>query len=88
MATTYNIYWSLNSPVTLSSTKITDVTSPYDHTNLTNGITYYYAATVYNGVDESDLSNEIALTPRPNPPTLISAVGGNKQTTEVWIDNP
>lgn len=44
---TYNIYWSITSGVTIANgTKISNVTSPYPHTGLTNGVTYYYIVTI------------------------------------------
>lgn len=44
--TEYNIYWSLNPGVTIATgTKIADVTTPHDHTGLTNGTTYHYVVT-------------------------------------------
>jgi len=43
-AISYNIYWSLSSPVDPgTANKITGVSSPYVHTGLTNGVPYYYA---------------------------------------------
>src|SRR3989338_2584496 len=48
-ATSYNIYSSTTSVVTkLTGTKLTNGTSPYSHTGLTNGTTYYYVVTAVN----------------------------------------
>ena len=59
----YNLYWSLTSPVTTGSNKLTGVTSPYVHTERTNGTPYYYAVTAVKGGLESALSNEVSGTP-------------------------
>jgi len=62
-ATIYNIYWSLTSGVTIANgTKIADVTSPYEHIDLTVQ-NYYYVVTAENDEYESVISNEICLKP-------------------------
>lgn len=62
-ATSYNIYWSTVSPVTTLSTKIVGAVSPYTHTLLTNGTTYYYRVTGVNMAVESPLSVEFSALP-------------------------
>ena len=63
-ATSYNIYWSTSSDVTKGTgTKISDVSSPYTHTGLTNDITCYYVVTAENSSGESDESDEVSTTP-------------------------
>lgn len=64
-ATSYNIYWSTSSGVTKENgTKIQAVAeSPYKHTGLANGTTYYYIVTAGNGVEESAPSAEAAAKP-------------------------
>ena len=62
-ATSHNIYWDTTSPVTTSDTKITGETSPYSHTSLTGGTTYYYAIEAENDSGVSDLSSEVSATP-------------------------
>jgi Tol biopolymer transport system component len=63
-ATSYNIYWSTTSGVTKTSgTKITGATSPYSHTGLTNGTTYYYIVTAVNSSGESVESAQVSATP-------------------------
>lgn len=63
-ATAYNIYWSTSTPVTkISGDKLAGVTSPYDHTGLGSGITYYYVVTAEDDIEESDESNELNGTP-------------------------
>jgi len=64
-ATSYNIYWSTTPGVTKATgTKISDVTSPYTHTGLTNGTTYYYVVTAENSYGESSESSEVNATPQ------------------------
>ncbi|MBF0291299.1 MAG: leucine-rich repeat domain-containing protein [Nitrospinae bacterium] len=62
-ATSYNLYWSLTSPVTTTSAQIAGVTSPYQHTGLTNGTAYHYAVTAVGPSGESPLSAEVSATP-------------------------
>lgn len=73
-ATSYNIYWATSAGVSKSTgTKISDVTSPYVHTGLSNGTTYYYVVTAENIYGESGESDEVSATPsamtRPVPDT-------------------
>jgi len=64
-ATFYNIYWSTSSGVTTASgTKISNIaTPPYQHTNRTNGTTYYYVITAVSGSEESAPSVEASAKP-------------------------
>jgi hypothetical protein len=63
-ATSYNLYHSTTSGVTKTTgTKITSVTSPYTHTGLTNGITYYYLVTAVNSSGESVESAQVSAAP-------------------------
>ena len=60
----YNIYSSTASGVTkLTGTKLTNVTSPYTNTGLTNGTTYYYVITAVNSYGESSESSQVSATP-------------------------
>jgi hypothetical protein len=62
-ATSYNIYWSTTSGVTTSNgTKITNAASPYTHTGLTSGATYYYVVTAVNSYGESSVSSQVSAT--------------------------
>ncbi|MBI3813386.1 MAG: fibronectin type III domain-containing protein [Nitrospinae bacterium] len=64
-ATSYNIYWSTTTGVTKTTgTKITGGTSPYTHTGLTNGTTYYYVVTAVNSYGESSESSQVSGTPQ------------------------
>jgi hypothetical protein len=63
-AISYNLYFSTAQNITTSTGElIADVTSPFSHTDLTNGMTYYYIVTAVNNKGESDISNEVSATP-------------------------
>ena len=54
-ATTYNIYWSTSPDLSSQNgTILANVKSPYTHSGLTQGKTYYYVVTAASGFGESD----------------------------------
>ena len=89
-ADSYNLYWSTTSGVTQANgTLIPDVTTPYVHTALTNGIPYYYVVTAANIAGESADSAEVNATPvapaaAPTAPGGLTATAGNTQLTLTW----
>lgn len=64
-ATSYNIYWT-NDPThvmkDMGATKISGVTSPYRHTNLSAGSVYAYVVTAVNASGESSESDIASAT--------------------------
>lgn len=87
--TSYNIYWSTSKGVTKrSGIKIADALSPYTHTGLTNGTTYYYIIAGVNQYGEGLASQEVSATPDqgnlPSPPTGITTVAGDRKATISW----
>jgi len=77
-ATSYNLYWSTTNGVTIANgTKIAGVTSPYNHTSLTNGTTYYYVVTAVNASGESAPSSQVSATPVPVPTYTVTYDGNN-----------
>ncbi len=81
-ATSYNIYWSNVTGVNKTNgTKIAGVTSPYSHTGLTNGTTYYYVVTAENSVGESAESTQVSATPMPTPPPAAVTGAASSITT-------
>lgn len=64
-AVSYNLYFHTSANLTQEGgTKIEGVTSPYNHSGLTNDQAYYYALTaVYEDGTESGLSEEVSATP-------------------------
>lgn len=100
-ATSYNIYWSNVTGVNKTNgTKITGATSPYPHTGLSNGTTYYYVVTAQNAIGESVESAEASATPNrisidgrlygglPGSNALVSVLnnGANVSTATVSIN--
>jgi photosystem II stability/assembly factor-like uncharacterized protein/fibronectin type 3 domain-containing protein len=88
-ATSYNLYWSNDSGVTIANgTKQAGISAPpYTHNNLTNGKTYYYIITAENGGGESAPSSETSALPQvpaASAPTGLTATSGNSQTTVNW----
>lgn len=64
-ADSHNVYFkTANSGVTKTNgVKLTGVSSPFTHTGLVNGVTYYYVYTAVFAAGESDESNELSGTP-------------------------
>lgn len=90
-STSYNLYWSTASGVTTANgTRIAGATSPYVHTALSAGTSYYYIVTAVNGAGESAPSTQAsAITNAPPPavpaaPTGVTATGGANQVSLSW----
>jgi hypothetical protein len=89
-AASYNIYWSTVAGVTKTNgTKIANVTSPYIHEGLTNGVTYYYVVAAVNAYGESGASSQVSAKPDltyipPPPPTMITPIAGDRQNVISW----
>jgi hypothetical protein len=65
-ATSYNLYYSSESPVnTATATKVSTPSTYASLSSLTNGTTLYFAVACVTASGEGCLSNELALTPRP-----------------------
>jgi lysophospholipase L1-like esterase len=88
-ATAYRIYWSTTTGVSKETgTMIPNVTSPYTHTGLTNGVTYYYVVTAVNQSGESAESKEVSATPSiatpPLPPAIVTTQVSNRTVNIAW----
>jgi len=82
----YNIYWSTEtSPgvppvITTDSNKIANISPPYTHSGLSNGLRYYYRISAINDSGESTLSPMVSQMPealQPGVPGNVSAIGGD-----------
>lgn len=64
-ASSYNLYWSIAPGVSKANgNKLSGVVSPYNHTGLTNGTTYYYVVTAVDGAGaESAESSQVSARP-------------------------
>ncbi len=84
---TYNLYWSTTSGMGVSGEKIANVTSsPYVHSSLTNGTTYYYVLTAKgDDAGESPATAEVEATPAPV--VRVFVVNGGGDTSRVYRGN-
>lgn len=64
-ASSYNLYWSTTPGVSKANgNKVAGVVSPYNHTQLSNGTTYYYVVTAIDGAGaESAESSQVSARP-------------------------
>ena len=88
---TYELYHSLSSGFTLeSSMKISPVTSPHNHEELTNGTTYYYRLRAVNDFGVSEPTDEISATPGspPETPQNFTAMALDGQARLSWNTEP
>jgi lysophospholipase L1-like esterase len=89
-ATAYRLYWSTTAGVSKETgTMIPNVTSPYTHTGLTNGVTYHYVVTAVNQYGESAESSEVSATPSiatpPLPPSNVVTQASNRTVNIAWV---
>ena len=80
---TYDLFFSTRAGFGLESgTKISPVTSPYEHTGLTNGSTYYYRLRAVTSFGISPPTIQVSATPQAKTGLKISA-GGTHSCTVV-----
>ena len=76
----YDLLWdTVSGQGKQSANKITGVTSPYDHTGLTNGVQIFYTPVGWNDTsqEESDAGTQQSGTPQAAaPPSAEWVVGG------------
>ncbi|MBN1961533.1 MAG: fibronectin type III domain-containing protein [Deltaproteobacteria bacterium] len=80
----YNIYYSTTPTIGPASDRFGNVNSPYEHTPLPNGTTYYYAMTAYDANGEAAMSPVVFATPMLPAPSGVTATGQSRQTTISW----
>lgn len=83
-ATSYNLYWSTSNNITKTSNKLAAVTSPYQHTGLSGGTSYYYAIAAVTGGVEGRLSASVMAQPLLAAPTTLTAAGENGSNLLDW----
>jgi len=87
-ATSYDLYWSTSAAnaTKLSGAKIAGVTSPYNHTGLSNGTTYYYAVTATTTDGESEVSSPVvsSIPGAIHAPLNAIAAPSNGNATIRW----
>jgi hypothetical protein len=81
-----NLYWSTTSGVTKANgTKIAGATSPFGHTGLTNGTTYYYVVAGINATGESIESSQVSATPIAAPTgAIVRFTQEMAETSPTW----
>lgn len=89
-ATDYTIYWATSPGVTKATGNgIPLADSPFVHTGLTNGLTYYYVVTAtLNGVESGESQEVSTVAGLPSAPTGVAATAGNGQNTIRWDAAP
>ncbi len=92
-ADTFNLYWATTPGVTpANSTQIAGATSPYVHTGLTDGTSYYYVLTAATPASESSPTPEVGATPEapaadaPSGFALTAGVSGNTLSWDPYAD--
>jgi hypothetical protein len=77
----YNLYWATTSGVSKATgARLSGVTSPFTHTGLTNGTTYFYVVTAENANGESHESAQVSAAPVNLPPTANAGVDQTAST--------
>jgi len=72
-ATSYKVYYTTGNSSGAKILAGTVTTTPYTHTGLQAGITYYYFVVAISGSDESDYSNYSSTVVLPTVPTGVNA---------------
>ena len=92
---TYNLFHSTTPGIDVGDMnvmQISGVTSPYNHTGLTNDVAYYYRLTANNSAGASEPTAEVSATPAPNappaPPQNFTATAFDRQVTLSWNTEP
>lgn len=82
----YNVYWSVTpTGATNRIDTLTNATT-FVHSELTNGVRYYYTISAVTAIGEGPRSTIVFATPLsvPSAPSELTAVGGAKSITLTW----
>lgn len=72
-ASSYNVYWSIDEKFSpLEANKVEDVTSPFTHSGLDYGVTYYYVVTAVGNKGESAVSSVVSVLLAPPLDTTVA----------------
>lgn len=84
-ASTYTLFWNTSNNVDSSSFRIDNVTSPFNHTSLTNGTEYFYRVMASNTAGgNSDLSDVVSAIPQPDSPTTTGSWDASQWDNTQW----
>ncbi len=72
-ASSYNVYWSTDEKLLpTEATKLEDVSSPFTHSGLDSGVTYYYVVTAVGNKGESEVSSVVSVMFSPPLDTTVA----------------
>jgi len=84
----YDLYWGNSAETTRENgNKISDISSPYLHSGLVNGLNYYYliyAVNVWGSSPVSTVASGRPLPPAPLTPTGLAAQAATTSITLTW----
>ena len=85
-ANNYTVYWDNSSGVSSSSTAVTSInTDNYTHSNLNNGVTYFYkVAAIDSEGSRGALTSEVSAATPLSAPDNFTASGANNTITLTW----
>lgn len=86
-AVSYNVFWSSQTRISAPAVKIAQADSPYVHTGLQKGETYFYRVTALNEGGET-LGQLVPVTLIPDIPQVPVAKSGDRQIALTWAGVP
>ena len=86
-ATSYRVYWTLGDALGETPKKFDSATSPFRHSELTNGLTYTYVVSASNAGGETRSAPRV-VTLKPDAPVIGTLLNGDKRATIQWSAPP
>jgi hypothetical protein len=83
-ATTYNVYWSTVTGVTITNTALAATGSTYTHTGRAQGRWYYYAITAVNAAGESPITTEVVCQEQTGVTWTLTGGAATAGTGVMW----
>ena len=87
-ASSYRIYWNTSGSVSTSDSLIEVDASPYSHTRLTNGLTYYYALSAVGSGGASGLTSSPPVQPMPVSVICSCALWARRRQRNLAVATP